>query len=80
MLDGHGDADADLDGNLSPCTAQSAQVVVTVHKVAVVTAGANQTICSSGSTSGLNGSVSGGTTTGCGRARAAALRAGHDDA
>ena len=50
--------------NQSTCAAQTAQVVVTVHKVAVVSAGGNQTICSSASTSGLGGTVGGGTTTG----------------
>ncbi|MCX6913596.1 MAG: YDG domain-containing protein, partial [Verrucomicrobia bacterium] len=51
-------------GQLTPCPAVTSQTVVTIQPVAVVSVGANQTICSSASTLGLGGTVSGGTTTG----------------
>ena len=51
-------------GQLSPCGAATAQVVVTINKAATASAGGNQTICSSGSTAGLGGSVGGGATGG----------------
>ena len=46
------------------CGAVSSTMTISIHPVAVVSTGENQTICSSGATSGLGGSVSGGTTTG----------------
>ena len=51
-------------GQLLPCAATNAQVVVTIHPAATAGAGANQTICASSSTGGLGGSVGGGATGG----------------
>jgi len=51
-------------GQQSPCGAATAQVVVTVRKAATVAVGVNQTICSSGVTAGLGGTVGGGATGG----------------
>ena len=51
-------------GQLAPCPAATARVVVTIHPFATVGAGGNQTICPNNCTAGLGGSVGGGATGG----------------
>jgi autotransporter-associated beta strand protein len=51
-------------GQLAPCSAATAQVIVTINPAATASAGGNQTICASTSTAGLGGSVGGGATGG----------------
>ena len=51
-------------GQLSPCGAATAQVVVTINPAATASAGANQTICAGSATAGLGGTVGGGATGG----------------
>jgi autotransporter-associated beta strand protein len=51
-------------GQLAPCPAATAQVVVTINPAASASAGGNQTICAGNSTAGLGGSVGGGATGG----------------
>jgi hypothetical protein len=51
-------------GQLSPCGAATAQVVVTINPVATAGAGGNQTISAGSSTAGLGGVVGGGATGG----------------
>jgi hypothetical protein len=51
-------------GQQSPCSAATAQVVVTVNKAATASAGAAQTVCSGVASSGLGGTVGGGATGG----------------
>ena len=51
-------------GQVAPCSAATAQVVVTIRAAATASAGGNQTICSGHSTAGLGGTVGGGATGG----------------
>jgi autotransporter-associated beta strand protein len=51
-------------GQLAPCSAATAQVVVTINPPAIASAGGNQTICAGSSTTGLGGAVGGGATVG----------------
>jgi len=48
----------------APCPAVSSTVQISIIKIATVTAGPSQTVCSTISSINLNGNVSGGTTTG----------------
>ncbi|MEI7935271.1 MAG: immunoglobulin domain-containing protein [Verrucomicrobiota bacterium] len=48
----------------APCSAATAQVVVTLRAAATASAGGNQTICSGSSTAGLGGGIGGGATGG----------------
>ncbi|MCX6915828.1 MAG: YDG domain-containing protein, partial [Verrucomicrobia bacterium] len=51
-------------GQQTPCSAVTTQVVVTVLRAATAAAGGNQTICSTGETASLGGTVGGGATGG----------------
>ena len=51
-------------GQLAPCPAATAQLVVTIHPGATVNAGPNQTLCAGQSTAGLGGTIDGSATNG----------------